>query len=107
MVWVFSELVAEVVTHIRSMHTFVASGCPTGAVLEEAGGMGTAANRQLIRCAKLLHVVAFHAEVRVAFGKHLLVHRSVRAVASNASLLSSVMREDEGASLLGMTLDAS
>ncbi len=64
------------------MHGFVATGGPAGALLNPQGVIGT--TNQQSAAAHLLDV-ALHAQVRVADGQELGVHRTVSRMTNRAT----------------------
>ena len=102
---------ANVVVGIGAVRGLVAAGAPAGS-LHETGGMvfrrvadGVAIDLADASDRRRLQVAA-ETEVAVAGDQHLLIHRTVRAVAGNAAFLHRAMFENEGTLLRGVALGA-
>src|SRR6266699_3228728 len=85
------------------MDGFVAAAVPAGALLYAQGVIG--ATDENPGPAKLLEV-AFHTQVRVANGKHLGVHRTMRGMADGAAFPRGLMLENVRTALRGVTAEA-
>lgn len=89
---------------VRAVDGFVATCGPARSATEEGGMIATADHDHT--GGGLLLEVTLQAEVRVPRLEHLVVHRTVRAVARDAALAGGLVFEHIRAGLGGMALDA-
>src|SRR6185295_3351296 len=98
------HLITEVGVDLRTVNRFVATGRPTGALLQTSGVIAIADEDFAV--GPLLLEMTFEAEVRVALDQHLLVDRAVRRMAGHAAFADRFMFKHKRAALRGVTLEA-
>lgn len=89
---------------MRAVHCLVAAATPAGAPRQERAVIASS-NKQLPG-GELLLKVALEAKILIPLGEHLVVHASVRTVASGAAFPHCFVLEHERPSLRDMALGA-
>lgn len=89
---------------LRAVNRFVATGRPTGALLEKTGMVDI--SNEKCPGGRLLLEMALQTERLVPLVQHPLINRAMGRVAAHATVAHSFMLVNEWAALRGMTLEA-